>query len=57
LSVLHPWSDATWDTSYEVTHFKISPQQAHLTVDFSRMSSSKMSMHLLVIWVATSNLF
>ena len=34
--VLRPRSHAAWKTSQEVTHPKITPQQAHLTVEFCK---------------------
>ena len=40
---------AAWKTSQEVTHPKIAPQQARLTVEFLRVGFLKRKVHLLVI--------
>jgi len=44
--MLPPCSHAAWKTSQEVTHPKITPQQACLTVEFLRVSFPKRKVHL-----------
>jgi len=45
-NVLRPHSHAAWETSQEVTHPKIAPQQARLTVEFLRVGFPKRKVHL-----------
>ena len=44
--VLRPRSHATWETSQEVTHPKIAPQQVRLTVEFLRVNFPERKVHL-----------
>jgi len=45
-NVLHPRSRAARKTVQEVTHPKIAPQQARLTVDFLKVDFPKRKAHL-----------
>ena len=44
--VLRPRSHVAWETFQEVTHPKITPQQARLTVEFLRVGFPKRKVHL-----------
>jgi len=44
--MLRPRSHAAWETFQEVTHPKIAPQQARLTMEFLRVGFPKRKVHL-----------